>query len=166
MRPVETVLRRVEDVLHILGCAALVVIAVLINLDILLRVLLGRALEMQFELTEFYLMPALATLSLAWVYRQGGHLALEVDLSRIFGSARDIVRRLVQALAAAFFLIVCYVSGKYCLNAFLNDDVNFGVYDWPLGWSYLPVPLGTGVLALRLMHDMTRRGAEKRPEPT
>lgn len=165
MRIVGTALSRVEDVLHVLGCTALVVIAVLINADILLRVIAGRALEMQFELTEMYLMPSLATLSLAWVYRQGGHLALEIDLSRLVGPARDLIRRGVQGLAAAFFGTVCYVSGKYCLNAFLSDDVNFGVYDWPLGWSYLPVPLGTGVLALRLIHDMTKGGAAARPEP-
>ena len=61
-------LARLEDLLHLGGCVALIAVAVFINADILLRLFFDTPLQVQFELTELYLMPALATLSLARVY--------------------------------------------------------------------------------------------------
>jgi len=34
--------------------------------------------------------------------------------------------------------------------------VEYGVVDWPLGWAYAVVPIGCGVLVLRLLHDAAR----------
>ncbi|RAI02425.1 TRAP transporter small permease [Acuticoccus sediminis] len=155
----EAMLRRVEDLLHALGCTALVVVAVLINADIISRVVGLRPLEMQFELTELYLMPSLATLSLARVFRDGGHLALEVDTPSLLGPLWPVVRRLVLAASAAFFLTVAYVSGRHAVEAFAKGSIEFGVIDWPLGWAYLPVPVGTGLLAVRLLVELVKRGA-------
>ncbi|BBU55134.1 hypothetical protein KU6B_13990 [Mameliella alba] len=73
----DKVLSKIEDVLHLAGCLSLVAVAGLINADILLRLFANRPVQIQFELTELYLMPALATLSLSRVFRDGGHLALE-----------------------------------------------------------------------------------------
>ena len=157
MKYLETSLRYIENSLHILGCAALAVLAVLINTDILLRVFVGRSVGMQFELTELYLMPSIATLSLAWVYREGGHIALEVDVSRIFGRYRILVPIAIIVIAAVFFAAVCYASGFYAYEAFRRGSARFGYFDWPLGWAFLPVPIGTGVLTLRLIYDMVNR---------
>lgn len=153
MGPVATILRVVEDALHIAGCLALVAVAVLINGDILLRLVADRPVQIQFELTEFYLMPALATLSLSRVFRDGGHLALEIVPPDLLGAASGAVNRVVLLLSAIFFGVVAWVSGHYTLEAFMRGDIEYGVIDWPLGWAYAAVPLGCGVLTLRLVHD-------------
>jgi hypothetical protein len=59
---IERMLRKTEDTLHLAGCLGLVAVAALINADILLRLIANRPVQIQFELTELYLMPALATL--------------------------------------------------------------------------------------------------------
>ncbi|WP_252979475.1 hypothetical protein [Mameliella alba] len=56
-------------------------------------------------------------------------------------------------LPAAFFVAVTAMSGKFALEAIVHGDVEYGVVDWPLGWAYASIPLGCGVLALRLLHD-------------
>jgi len=160
MSPLATILRAVEDALHIAGCLALGAVAVRINADIFLRLFADRPVQIQFELTEFYLMPALATLSLSRVFRDGGHLALEIVPADLFGPASGLVHRVVLILSAIFFGVVAYVSGHFTLEAFMRGDIEYGVIDWPLGWAYAPVPLGCGVLALRLVYDsLTPSGA-------
>lgn len=149
----EKVLIKLEDILHLAGCLSLVAVAGLINADILLRLTVSRPVQIQFELTELYLMPALATLSLARVFRDGGHLALEFMPEHLPGVIGRAISRLRLLLPAVFFAAVTYMSGKYALKAIVHGDIEYGVIDWPLGWAYAVVPLGCGVLVLRLLHD-------------
>lgn len=147
------VLETIEDTLHIGGCLSLVLVAVLINADIILRIVLQVPVQFQFEVTELYLMPALATLSLSRVFRDGGHLALDFVKDDLPGPLGLVITKLRLLIPAAFFATVTFMSGKFALNAFANGAVEYGVIDWPLGWAYVVVPLGTGVLVLRLIND-------------
>ena len=147
------ILTKLEDILHIVGCLCLVVVVALINADILLRLLFNSPVQFQFEFTELYLMPALACLSLSRVFRMGGHLALDFVPKHLPGLFGVIVDKLRLLLPAAFFAAVTIMSGEFALHAFLQGDIEFGVIDWPLGWAYIVVPLGCGVLVLRLLHD-------------
>ncbi|MCR9275646.1 MULTISPECIES: TRAP transporter small permease [Mameliella] len=149
----DKVLSKIEDVLHLVGCLSLVAVAGLINADILLRLFANRPVQIQFELTELYLMPALATLSLSRVFRDGGHLALEFTPERLPGPIGVVISKLRLLLPAAFFVAVTAMSGKFALEAIVHGDVEYGVVDWPLGWAYASIPLGCGVLALRLLHN-------------
>lgn len=153
MAVIERLLRRAEDVLHLAGCIALVTVVALINADILLRVLFDRPVQIQFELTELFLMPAIATLSLSRVFRDGGHLALDIGPGKLPGLSGLIVKGMRLLLPAIFFAAVTWMSGKFALSAILQGDVEYGVIDWPLGWAYAAIPLGCGVLTLRLLHD-------------
>ncbi|WP_114964338.1 TRAP transporter small permease [Alkalilacustris brevis] len=161
MQWIEKPLSVIEDALHAIGCAALVCVVLLLNADILMRLFLGRPVQMQFEVTELYLMPALATLSLARVFRDGGHLALDIIAEE---KIPDLLRRLILALSASFFVAVTWMSWRFAHRAFRRGDIDFGVMDWPLGWAYVVVPIGCGVLALRLIFETVRRkGAADAP---
>ncbi|WP_238364565.1 TRAP transporter small permease [Mesobacterium pallidum] len=155
----EKILSKIEDILHLAGCLSLVAVAALINADILLRLFANRPVQIQFELTELYLMPALATLSLSRVFRDGGHLALEFTPEHMRGVFGALVSRLRLLLPAAFFAAVTVKSGMFAYHAIAHGDVEYGVIDWPLGWAYAAIPLGCGVLVLRLLHDALQRRA-------
>ncbi|MBE9636241.1 TRAP transporter small permease [Salipiger pacificus] len=154
-----TILRKLEDTLHLLGCLGLLVVVALINADILMRLVLHTPVQVQFELTELYLMPALATLSLSRVFRDGGHLALDFVPEHLPGGLGLVVDKLRLLLPALFFGLVTWMSGKFALHAFQRGEVEYGVVDWPLGWAYAIVPLGCGVLVLRLIYDALTREA-------
>ncbi|MCA0873055.1 TRAP transporter small permease [Seohaeicola saemankumensis] len=155
-----TLLSKLEDTLHIAGCLCLIAVAALINADILLRLFFNEPVQIQFELTELYLMPALATLSLSRVFREGGHLALDFMPEHLPGMAGRIAVILRLLLPAAFFAAITYMSGKFALRAIAHGDIEYGVIDWPLGWAYAVVPLGCGVLVLRLIHDAFSKGTD------
>ena len=166
LRQFEVSLTRLEDALHWIGCAALVLIAVLVNIDIVGRILFRSPLLFQFEMVEFYLMPAVAILSLSRVFREGGHLALEFVDPHVFGRLWPLVRALMLLLSAAFFAVTTFISGRYALQAILKGDVYFGSIDWPIGWAFALVPLGCGVLTVRLLFEITKRSAENASSPS
>lgn len=149
----EKTLVRVEDILHIGGCLCLLAVAGIINADIILRMLFNEPVQIQFELTELYLMPAVAMLSLSRIFRDGGHLALEFVPEYLPGALGIVIAKLRLLLPAVFFATVTFMSGKFCLRAFVHGDIEYGVINWPLGWAYAVVPLGCGVLTLRLFYD-------------
>lgn len=153
MNILEKHLIRIEDSLHIVGCLSLIAVAGFINADILLRLLFNEPVQIQFELTELYLMPALAMLSLSRIFRDGGHLALEFVPEYLPGRTGVVIAKLRLLLPALFFATVTFMSGKFCLRAFVHGDIEYGVIDWPLGWAYAVVPLGCGMLTLRLVYD-------------
>lgn len=158
MRHFGKILSKTEDILHLGGCLGLVAVAALINADILLRLIFNRPVQIQFEVTELYLMPILATLSLSRVFRDGGHLALEFMPEHLPGRIGRLVSTLRLVLPALFFAAVTWMSGKFALEAFLHGDVEYGAMDWPLGWAYAVIPLGCGVLVLRLLFDAFTQG--------
>jgi TRAP-type C4-dicarboxylate transport system permease small subunit len=157
----ERLLRRVEDVLHAGGCISLVLVVVLLNADILLRVVFGRPVQIQFEFTELFLMPAIGALSLSRVFRDGGHLALDFGLGPPAGPLGRALDKLRFLLPAIFFAATTWMSGAFALSAILAGEVEYGVIDWPLGWAYAATPIGCGVLTLRLFHDAFAGGAKR-----
>ncbi|WP_068112264.1 TRAP transporter small permease [Tropicimonas marinistellae] len=159
MKVFEKILTKLEDILHLGGCLGLIAVAVLINGDILLRLFFNRPVQIQFELTELFLMPAVATLSLSRVFRDGGHLALDFMPDRWPGGLGRVIAKIRLLLPAAFFAALTWMSGKFALKAIAHGEIEYGVIDWPLGWAYALIPLGCGVLVLRLLHDALREGA-------
>ncbi|WP_206601097.1 TRAP transporter small permease [Pseudophaeobacter leonis] len=156
-------LTKIEDTLHLGGCLGLVAVAALINADILLRLFFNRPVQIQFELTELYLMPALATLSLSRVFRDGGHLALDFIPEHLPGPLGRVIAKVRLLLPAAFFAAVTWMSGKFALKAIVHGDVEYGAVDWPLGWAYAVIPLGCCVLVLRLLHGAFTQGPLSEP---
>jgi len=153
------VLSKIEDTLHFGGCLSLVAVAALINADIVLRLVFSRPVQIQFELTELYLMPALATLSLSKVFREGGHLALDFVPERLPGLFGAVIGKTRLLLSAGFFGALTFMSARFAYRAFSNGEIEYGVIDWPLGWAYSIVPVGCGVLVLRLLYEVAQRDA-------
>jgi len=149
LKPLDTI----ENLLHAIGCFCLAAMTLLIASDTVIRTLTGSPLSFQFELTEMYLMPAVATLSLPYVYRRGGHIALDIVSDSLLGRARRPIHFFFCMLTAAFFAAFAWRSGDFAYSAWLRNDIYMGVIDWPMYLAYLSAPLGTGFLALRLLVD-------------
>lgn len=157
MQFLENALKNLENLLHAIGCIALVLVAGFINADILLRVIFDSPLQIQFEFIELYLMPMIATLSLAWVLRKGGHLSLEIFSPINFGKAWPFLRFIILVASLIFFIALTYQSGEFALRAFVGDKIHMGIIDWPLGWAYAAIPIGCGVLCLRLLFEIVKK---------
>lgn len=140
--------------------AAMCIMMLSISADALGRYLFNRPLQGSFEFTTLYLMVIVTFLGLPATYARGGHIRLDVLrpwLARIPGNP---VERLNALLAAAVFGFLAWHSGGEAVGKFIDRDTTFGVIQFPLYWSYVWVPLGCGLLALRLAVEIVYPPAE------
>jgi TRAP-type C4-dicarboxylate transport system permease small subunit len=70
-----------------------------------------------------------------------------------WGGSGVVIAKLRLLLPAAFFAAVTCMSGGFAYRAFARGEIEYGVIDWPLGWAYAAIPLGCGVLVIRLFYD-------------
>ncbi|ROO25159.1 TRAP transporter small permease [Salinisphaera orenii] len=140
-----------ERALFMLAAATLVVMMALVSADVVARYVFNAPLSFQFELTTNYLMVMVATIALPWCERRGAFIRLSVA-GRLLGPRGRRVLHAAGALAAAAIMAaIAWYSGWRTVDKYQSGDAIFGVIDWPVWASLVWVPIGCGMLALRLL---------------
>lgn len=125
-------------------------IMVVVTLDVVMRYMFRAPLGWVYDLVSLYLMVGAFFLAVSETFRRGGHVA--VDLFR--NMLRPGVRRRVDAIAALMMLpvlLAMVVTGwQSTARALARNETITGVITWPVWASYVFVPLGIGLLLLRV----------------
>lgn len=124
-----------------------------ISADALGRYVFNRPLQGSFEFTSLYLMVIITFLAMPAAYATGGMVRLDVlkgPLSRIPWHLSERFNTFAGALVFGF---VAWHAGHEAFEKFASRDTTFGVIQFPIYWSYVWVPLGCGLVALRLAYE-------------
>ena len=148
-------LRRVENAAVVVAGGTLVIVMVLVSTDAVLRRGLGRPLTFQLALSENYLLVILVMLALAWGYRRGGTIQVRLLLDRLPKLLADSVMRIGLAVSSFYMLTLAWLAWAPFYRAWTHHEVILGVIDWPVAWSWIWVPIGCGLLGVRLAVDAT-----------
>lgn len=151
-------LRLVETVAAVIAGAIMLCAMVLVALDAFLRYLFNAPLQLQYHLTQNYLLVALVTMALAWGYRTGGYIRISgvVDLFPVM--VREVVLRIGLLLSAGYIAALAWKAGEHFWAAYRADEVQLGLIDWPVSWSWIWVPVGCVLLSARLILLALRPG--------
>ncbi|WP_163110471.1 TRAP transporter small permease, partial [Acinetobacter baumannii] len=83
-------------------------------------------------------------------YSAGAHVNVDILQQKLPPSVMRVTEIITCALGAVIFAIICHVGFDRALEAFQARDVMSGGIEW-LTWPALAlVPVGFGLLALRL----------------
>lgn len=141
----------IENVAAVFAGVAMVLAMALSSLDAIMRYALDEPLVFQFYFTSNYLMVALCTMALAWGFRNGGFIRVTMLTAHLPPVARSAVLRLGLVAGAALLLLLTWTSGAYVVNAFRTNQVYVEELNWPVAWSWIWIPLGCGLLMLRVL---------------
>ena len=147
------VLVRLENAAAIGAGIAMLVIVVLVSADVVMRYVFSSPLTFQFHLVKFYLLVALVMLGLPWGYRNGGAIQIRLLFAMASQRVADPIQRIGLLAAAVYLFVLAYEGWEGFLDAYLGARVVMGVIDWPVAWSWVFVPIGCGLLALRVLLD-------------
>lgn len=147
------VLRFLEDAFAWLTCAALVAMMLLITLDAIGRYLFITIFPDVFHFTELYLMPMVIFFAMAWVQRERGHVNVTLLSQLIPKPALSACLAVVFLLSGLIAGVMAYASWNAAWPHLENWRVTGGVVPWPTGLSRVVVPLGLGLLSIRLLAD-------------
>lgn len=167
-------LELVETLLHTICCLAIFAMMILITFDTIGRYFFNNPIQGSYEITELYLMIMVVFLTLSFTFKNGGHIRIDILYSRFSQKQKAIADMLGLLLSIIVFSIITYQSGILAYDAWSQEQYTFGVITLPMVWSYIWVPLGSGVLTLRLLlefittskgllqdHTLTNKQSEK-----
>lgn len=153
MQRADSWLQWVERACALVSGVAVIAAMLLVATDAMMRHLFAMPLTFQLVLTQDYLLVALLLLAMPWGYRSGGFIRLDFLLTALPSRPRQVVHRLGLAVSSLYIAKLAFLSWEQFEKAWSRGDVVMGVIDWPVSWSWIWLPVGLGLLALRLVVD-------------
>ncbi|GIX09275.1 TRAP transporter small permease subunit [Elioraea sp.] len=158
-------LRRGLDALYlaggIAGAVAIVAIGALVLAQVVLRQL-GMVIPGGDDLTAFSV-AASAMLPLAYAFRHGAHIRVDLIIGHVGGAARHRMEVAALALAVAMALLFAYASFDSMRDSFAFEEVAQGMLAVPIWIPQLAMVVGTALFALALLDDLVVALAGGRP---
>jgi TRAP-type C4-dicarboxylate transport system permease small subunit len=152
----------VENACALLAGIALVVAVLLVSANALSRHVLSAPIEFQLELTQSYLLVMLITLALPWGFRQGGFIRITL-FSGLFGPRWwQRIYQVGLLFSCAYLSVLGYEAFVVFADAWVKRHMIMGIIDWPVAWSWVWIPIGCWLLALRTF--LMALGAGEQPE--
>jgi TRAP-type C4-dicarboxylate transport system permease small subunit len=150
-RALDSLVRPAEIAAAIVGALLMLATMLLTSVDVVARYILNAPLEFNQYLTETYLMVGMICLPLAWGFRAGGYI-------RVVGMVQAMPSKIGQPLlrfgllaGSVYIAVLGWLAGEKWWETWQDGSVDMGIIDWPVSWSWLPVPIGLTLLSLRLL---------------
>lgn len=157
--------RRTLDALYLAGglagAVAIVTIGSLVLAQIALRQL-GMIIPGGDDLTAFSV-AASAMLPLAYAFRHGAHIRVDLVVGQLPGTVRPAVEFLALGLAAAMACLFAYASFDSMWDSWEFEEVAQGMLAVPIWIPQVAMVLGTALFALALLDDLVVALAGGRP---
>lgn len=134
----------------LVAAALLFAIMLLVVADVFMRYVVGRPFTFTYDLVGVYLMTGVFYLVLPHAQASHAHVAVDILLNSFPDHARRVAEVVSCIAGASVFALITYVGWERALDNYLSGDVLAGVIPWPTWASAALVPVGAGVLVLRL----------------
>lgn len=144
------VVTAIEAVTTTLAVVFLAAIMLIVVADVSMRYIFNRPFGWSYDLIGTYLMVGLFYLVVSSAYRVRAHInvdILHIVLPRAGQRVADLVTHVV---GCAVFALIAWAGSAATVAAFADGDRLAGAYAWPTWPALGLVPLGAGLLALRL----------------
>ena len=133
---------------------SLFVVMVVVVTDVVWRYLFNTALSWPYDLISMYLMAAIFLLALSSTLGDHHHIRVDLLFRRAPPHARHVMELIGYILIAIVMAGILYTGSTRFWTSFRAGDVVMTSVAWPAWLSALLVPLGVGLLLLRLVFGM------------
>lgn len=131
-----------------------VAMMLIITVDSMGRYLFNSPITGSYELVEKYLMPALVFLGLNLSYKDKQQISIEVLYDKTKGILRgvfDVIRIVAMLIIMG---LITYQGASLTIDSFIDKRMDFGGVPIPLYWAYMWIPIGSGIMFIRLLIDL------------
>jgi TRAP-type C4-dicarboxylate transport system permease small subunit len=143
-------LSKIERAFSIAAAIILFAIMAIVATDVAMRYLLNAPFIWSYDLISLYLELALFYFALSRTFDTHGHVGVDILHYYVTPRVRRIFEILTCAVALPLFALMTYAGVVRAAAAFAASDVIAGLIAWPTWISIALVPLGAGLLTLRL----------------
>ena len=147
-----TALDRIFDAvvkyLGYLAAALLVLMALAISSDVILRYAVNTPLKFVFEATEYALL-FITFLAAAWVLQKDEHVRLDLVLNGLRRKSRARIEAVTSVVMALVCLVFTWSSAHYTIYLFQNDITIQKYYTIPQVTVFFIIPVGFFLLLIQ-----------------
>lgn len=155
MKPIQRALSVIENALGWLSAAAMFAIMLVVVCDVVMRYVFHSPLSWAYDLISLYLVAAVFFLSLPAAYTEGAHVNVDILQQTFPPRAIRLTEVVTTAIGAIVFGLITYFGILRTVDAYVSRDVLSGAIPWPTWPSLALVPLGCGLMTLRLAAQFT-----------
>ncbi len=153
------VARRIEGIALQGGCACLMALMLVVTADVAFRYVLNHPFVWSHDVITLYITPGLFFLTLSDSHRVGAQVNVDVLHRKLPLPVRRAADALCDLLALCVFGLIAYGGALRALDSWRGGDVVTGAVPWPIWPSTALVPLGAGMLVVRLAASLVANAA-------
>lgn len=141
---------KIERAFSMAASVILFAIMAIVATDVAMRYLLNAPFIWSYDLISLYLELALFYFALSRTFDTHTHVGVDIVHYYVTQRMRRVLEMATCAVSMPLFALIAYAGGMRALSALAGADVIAGAIAWPTWISIALVPLGTGLLTLRL----------------
>lgn len=141
-----------ERIMMWLACAAIVAMMLMVSADAGLRYLMHSPLAFVQDVVVLYLLPASAFLAFSVALREGAHIAVDSVANTLPQRLFNGLLVLGLLLALVFVAEIARAGAGVAYASWHMAETTGGVYPLLIWPSKIIVPIGMGMLSLRVVH--------------
>ncbi len=151
-------IRAIERAAIGLAGAMLFVIMLVVVADVVLRYFFSSPLTWSYELISLYLMVGLFFFALSDTLAHDAHVRVDIVYLYLPKRMQHAAEVVAYGLAAPVFAGIVYMAAVRTWEAWQGGEVIAGHIEWPTWLAAMCVPLGVGVLLLRIVLRAVEHG--------
>ena len=162
---IERILRQTELLLTYLSAVIILLLMVYVLLEVLMRYAFNSPLPGHLEGAEL-LLPMIVFFAISYTQARNGHVGMSLVVEVLPIRFQRFINIFTLGLSILTCAVLAYFGAKQAYFAYEINDVTMTPPYWPIWPSASIVPIGYGLLALRMSLQILQHIAPKRfPEP-
>lgn len=162
---IEQILRKTELLLTYLSAVIILFLMVYVLLEVLMRYAFNSPLPGHLEGAEL-LLPMIVFFAISYTQARNGHVGMSLVVEVLPIRFQRFINIFTLGLSILTCAVLAYFGAKQAYFAYEINDVTMTPPYWPIWPSASIVPIGYGLLALRMSLQILQHIAPKRfPEP-
>ncbi|MFW8564742.1 TRAP transporter small permease [Orrella sp. 11846] len=150
MHALERLILFFERIFNALAAVCMFAIMLIVGLDVVLRYAFHAPLIWAYDLVSLYFMVAVFFFAVSGTYGANKHISLDILIQRFSPLGQRWAEVFTSAISLVLFSLITYVGVERAWNAFVQGDATAGLVSFPTWIPAAIVPLGVGLLVLRL----------------
>ena len=162
---IDQVQRQIELLLTYLSAAIILFLMAYVLLEVLMRYAFNSPLPGHLEGAEL-LLPMIVFFAVSYTQERNGHVGMSLVVDALPIRIQRVTNIFTLGLSVLTCAVLAYFGAKQAYFAYEIDDVTMTPPYWPIWPSAAIVPIGYGLLALRMSLQILQHIAPTRfPEP-
>jgi TRAP-type C4-dicarboxylate transport system permease small subunit len=148
----------VERLASFMAAFALFLIMTIVASDVALRYLFNRPWGWSYDFISLYVIVGLFFLALSRTFAVNGHISVDLLHHYLTPSARRWCELVICLLSAGLFALMTQAGAVRAWQHYIDGDILAGAFAWPAWASAVFVPIGAGMITLRLILSLVCHG--------